>query len=64
MPETRLPATRTRSCGYKPSSHQNFVAALVRSALVDRKTILTRPSIVDECYRPEAGVAASWLRSL
>jgi len=43
---------------------QNFVAALVRSALVDRKTILTRLSGVDERYRPAAEMAASWLRSL
>ena len=47
-----------------PQSGQNFVAALVRSALVDRKTILTRLSAVDERYRPAAEVAASWLRSL
>ena len=50
-------------CAFREKD-QNFVAALVRSALVDRKTILTRLSAVDERYRPAADVAASWLRSL
>jgi hypothetical protein len=35
----------------------------LRSALIDRKTILTRLNPVDERYRPAAEVAASWLRS-
>jgi uncharacterized nucleotidyltransferase DUF6036 len=43
---------------------QNFVAALVRSALVDRQTILARLATVDERYRRAAERAASWLRSL
>ncbi|MGH3299116.1 MAG: hypothetical protein ACRDP7_45740 [Trebonia sp.] len=47
-----------------PGKDQNFVAALVRSALVDRETILIRLSAVDERYRPAAEVAASWLRLL
>jgi hypothetical protein len=50
-------------CAFREKD-QNVVAALVRSALVDRKTILTRLSGVDERYRPAAEVAASWLRSL
>jgi hypothetical protein len=50
-------------CAFREKD-QNFVAALVRSALVDGKTILTRLSAVDERYRPAAEVAASWLRSL
>jgi hypothetical protein len=33
-------------------------------ALVDRETILTRLSAVDERHRPAAEVAASWLHSL
>jgi hypothetical protein len=40
------------------------VAALVRSALVDRETILSRLTTMDERYRPAAELAASWLRSL
>jgi hypothetical protein len=43
---------------------QNFVAALVRSALVDGQTILSRLTTVDERYRRAAELAASWLRSL
>jgi hypothetical protein len=43
---------------------QNFVAALVRSALVDHETILTRLAAVDERYRRAAGQAGSWLQSL
>ena len=50
-------------CAFREKD-QNFVAALVRFALVDRKTILNRLSAVDEHYRPAAEVAASWLRSL
>jgi hypothetical protein len=50
-------------CAFREKD-QNFVAALVRAALVDRETILTRLSAVDERHRPAAGVAASWLRSL
>jgi hypothetical protein len=50
-------------CAFREKD-QNFVAALVRSALVDRKTILTRLSAADERYGPTAEVAASWLRSL
>ena len=50
-------------CAFREKD-RNFVAALVRSALVDRKTILTRLSGVDERYLPAAEVAASWLRSL
>jgi hypothetical protein len=36
----------------------------VRSALVDRETILARLASVDERYRRAAEVASSWLRSL
>jgi hypothetical protein len=43
---------------------RNFVAALVRSSLVDRDTIHSRLASVDERYRPAAEVATSWLRSL
>ncbi len=50
-------------CAFREKD-RNFVAALVRSALVDRKTILTRLSTVDERYGTAAEVAASWLRSL
>ena len=50
-------------CAFREKD-QNFVAALVRPALVDRRTILTRLSGVDERYRPAAEVAASWRRSL
>jgi hypothetical protein len=50
-------------CAFREKD-QNFVAALVRSARVDRETILIRLSAVDERYRPAAEVAASWLRSL
>jgi predicted NBD/HSP70 family sugar kinase len=57
--EDQLPTDATMSVEI-----ENFVAALVRSALVDRKTILTRLSGVDERYRPAAEVAAPWLRAL
>jgi hypothetical protein len=50
-------------CAFREKD-QNFVAALVRSALVDRETILSRLTAVDERYRRAAEVAASWLRSL
>jgi hypothetical protein len=50
-------------CAFREKD-QNFVAALVRSALVDRETILTRLPTVDERYRQAAELAASWLRSL
>ncbi len=40
------------------------MAALVRSTLVDRGTILARLNTVDERYCPAAEVAASWLRSM
>jgi hypothetical protein len=42
---------------------RNFVAALVRSSLVDRDTIHSRLATVDERYRL-AVEATSWLRSL
>ena len=47
-----------------PGKDRNFVAALVRSALVDCETILSRLGTVDEHYRRAAELAASWLRSL
>jgi hypothetical protein len=50
-------------CAFREKD-QNFVAALVRSALVDRRTILSRLLTVDERYRRAAELAASWLRSL
>jgi hypothetical protein len=50
-------------CAFREKD-QNFVAALARSALVDRETILTRLLTVDERYRQAAELAASWLRSL
>ena len=50
-------------CAFREKD-QNFVAALVRSALVDRPTILSRLTTVDERYRRAAEVAAPWLRSL
>ena len=50
-------------CAFREKD-QNFVAALVRAALVSRETILTRLPTVDHHYRPAAEVAASWLRSL
>jgi hypothetical protein len=40
-------------CAFREKD-QNFVAALVRSALVDRETILTRLLTVDERYREAA----------
>jgi hypothetical protein len=50
-------------CAFREKD-RNFVAALVRSALVNRETILSRLASVDERYRPAAEVATSWLRSL
>jgi hypothetical protein len=50
-------------CAFREKD-QNFVAALVRSALVDRETILSRLTTVEERHRPAAEVAAPWLRSL
>jgi hypothetical protein len=43
---------------------QNFVAALFRSKLINRETILARLPTVDERYRRAAERADSWLRSL
>jgi hypothetical protein len=53
-----------RQALHLPGKDQNFVAALVRSALVDGQTILSRLTTVDERYRRAAELAASWLRSL
>jgi hypothetical protein len=50
-------------CAFREKD-QNFVAALTRSALVDRETIMTRLTTVAERYRSAAGRASSWLRSL
>jgi hypothetical protein len=50
-------------CAFREKD-RNFVAALVRSTLVDRQTILSRLASVDERYRPAAEVATSWLHSL
>jgi hypothetical protein len=50
-------------CAFREKD-QNFVSALVRSALVDRETILCRLTAVDERYRRTADLAATWLRSL
>jgi hypothetical protein len=50
-------------CAFREKD-QNFVTALVRSALVDRETILSWLTAVDERYRQAAELAASWLRSL
>ena len=50
-------------CAFREKD-RNFVAALVRSAHVNRETILSRLASVDERYRPAAEVATSWLRSL
>jgi hypothetical protein len=49
-------------CAFREKD-QNFVAALMRSALVDREDILIRLTAVDELYRPAAERASSWLRS-
>jgi hypothetical protein len=50
-------------CAFREKD-QNFVAALLRSALVDRETILTRLTTVDGRYRGAAERAGSWLQSL
>jgi hypothetical protein len=50
-------------CAFREKD-QNFVAALVRSALVHRQTILSRLTSVEERHRPAAELAAHWLRSL
>jgi hypothetical protein len=50
-------------CAFREKD-QNFVAALLRSTLVDGETILTRLTTVDERYRPAAEQASSWLQSL
>jgi hypothetical protein len=50
-------------CAFREKD-QNFVAALVRSVLVDRQTILIRLATVDERYRGAAEQAGSWLQSL
>jgi hypothetical protein len=50
-------------CAFREKD-QNFVAALMRSALVERETILCRLTAVDERYRRAAELAASWLHSL
>jgi hypothetical protein len=50
-------------CAFKEKD-QNFVAALIRSALVSRETILTRLAALDQRYRRAAERASSWLRSL
>jgi hypothetical protein len=50
-------------CAFREKD-RNFVAALVRSSLVDRDTIHSRLASVDQRYRPAAEVATSWLRSL
>ncbi len=50
-------------CAFREKD-QNFVAALVRSVLVDRETILIRLATVDERCRGAAEQAGSWLRSL
>jgi hypothetical protein len=50
-------------CAFREKD-QNFVAALTRSALVDRETIAVRLTTVAARYRPAAERASSWLRSL
>jgi hypothetical protein len=50
-------------CAFREKD-QHFVAALARFALVDRETILSRLTAIDERYRRAAELAASWLRSL
>jgi hypothetical protein len=50
-------------CAFREKD-QNFVAALLRSALVDGETILTRLTTVEERFRPAAEQASSWLRLL
>jgi hypothetical protein len=50
-------------CAFREKD-QNFVAALMRCALVERETILTRLTTVDELHRPAAERASSWLGSM
>lgn len=50
-------------CAFREKD-RNFVAAVIRSALVDRGTILARRTAVAERYRSAAERANSWLRSL
>jgi hypothetical protein len=50
-------------CAFREKD-RDFVAAPTRSALIDRDTILTRLTTVDERYRSAAEHAGSWLRSL
>jgi len=50
-------------CAFREKD-QNFVAALFRAKLIDRETILTRLTTVDERHRKAAERAGSWLRSL
>jgi hypothetical protein len=68
-PSTRAGVSKRKTCA-SPSStlfrekDQNFVAALIRSALVDRDTILTRPTSVEDRYRAVGEEASAWLWSL
>jgi hypothetical protein len=50
-------------CAFREKD-QNFVAALTRTVLVDRETIMARLTTVDEHYRSAAERASSWLRSV
>jgi hypothetical protein len=50
-------------CAFREKD-RNFVAALMRSELVDSVTILTRLTAVAERHRSAAEQASSWLRSL
>lgn len=50
-------------CAFREKD-QNFVAALVRAALVDRGTILSRLATIDEHHLRVGERAASWLQSL
>jgi hypothetical protein len=50
-------------CAFREKD-QNFVAALIRSALVERDTIIARLRVVNERDRAAAERASSWLRSL
>ena len=61
--EVIVVGSQSKLCAFREKDW-NFVAALVRSALVDRETILSRLASLDERYRRAAEVATSWLRSL
>ena len=50
-------------CAFREKD-QNFVAALFHAKLIDRETILTRLTTVDERHRKAAERAGSWLRTL